>query len=290
MIKTNFNEYKSILETELVTVHTLSQYFSRKDIDFDEHGNVFIGFNDKTNGLPILVAHTDNVLHGQRVPVFDLNKRMLFGKGAGIGFDDKAGIIAIIQLWRHFKDKQMFRIIFTAQEEIGGIGAQNMDQSWYDDAPWIVELDRRGHKDLIQTSGSTRLCSDAFAAKFEELGFEKAQGTFTDVNELKLNTPWINMVNLSIGYYDAHSDREYLDTKQFDEIVNKVAEFVKAEYTFEDDVPDPEPKYNNYNSQFGNWKNDYCWTCGKLTSNPAKSTGERFCCKDCEDEYFDSMK
>lgn len=290
MIKTNFNEYKPILETELVTVHTLSQFFSRKDIDFDEHGNVFIGFNEETKGLPILIAHTDNVLQGQRVPVFDLNKRMLFGKGAGIGFDDKAGIIAIIQLWRHFKDKQMFRIIFTAEEEIGGVGAKNMNQCWYDDAPWIVELDRKGHKDLIQKSGTTRLCSDEFASKFEELGFEKAQGLFTDVNELKLNTPWVNMVNLSIGYYEPHTDREYLDTKQFDEIVNKVADFIKAEYTFEDDVADPEPTYHDYNSSFAGWKKDYCWTCGRLTENPAKSTGQRFCCKDCEDEYYDSFK
>lgn len=295
-ITTNFNDYKAILEADVVTVHTLVNYFKKDQIDFDEHGNVFIGFNDKTAGLPILVAHTDNVLHGKRIPVFDLNKRILSGKQAGIGFDDKAGIIAIIQLWKTFSKEQMFRIIFTAQEEVGGLGAQAMDEDRYLDAPWMIELDRKNHKDLIQTSGGTRLCSDEFAAKWEELGFEKAQGVYTDVNEFKERANWINMANLSIAYYNPHTDDEYLDTKQFDEIVNKVATFIEQKYVFEDDKPDEKPTYNSgwWNNNSDRWSADdnpmgwdYCWNCGKMTKRKPNANGEVFCGDDCERDYED---
>ena len=294
-ITTNFTDYKQILEAERVTVHHLIQHFKKDQIDYDAHGNIFIGFSKETKGLPILVAHTDNVLHGTRCPIFDLNKRILSGKNTGIGFDDKAGIIAIAQLWKAFKKKQMFRIIFTADEEIGGVGAEKIDPSMYEDATYIIELDRKGGNDLIQTSGSTKLCSDAFASKFEELGFEKATGTFTDVNKFKLKAKSVNMCNLSIGYYSPHTDDEYLDTKEFDEIVNAVAGFIEQEYVFD---PDVYVEYNwnygrDYYSGRGGWLDkepDYCWCCGKQTFNKPDSDGAVFCGNDCRKEYRQIMK
>lgn len=291
-ISTNFTEYKQILEAERVTIHHLVQFFKKTLIDYDQYGNIFIGFSKETEGLPILVAHTDNVLHGTRTPIFDLNKRILFGDHkTGIGFDDKAGIIAIIELWKAFKKKQMFRIIFTADEEIGGVGAQEIDPAVYCDAAWILELDRKGHKDLIQTSGSTKLCSDEFASKFEELGFEKATGTFTDVNIFKQACYDVNMANLSIGYYKPHTDDEYLDTKEFDEIINKVAHFIEQEYVFEPDVY-VEPK-NNWLGGYGGYNyggydgtnSDYCWCCGKLTNRKPDAEGRVFCSDDCKEDY-----
>lgn len=296
-IQTNFSDYKAILEAERVSIHHMVQHFKKKDIDFDEYGNIFIGFNKKTAGLPILVAHTDNVLRGKREPIFDLNKRQLFGKSAGIGFDDKAGIIAIIQLWKAFEKEQRFRIIFTADEEVGGVGAQEIDPDIYADAAWILELDRKGDKDLIQTSGTVKLCSDEFASKFEELGFKKAQGTFTDVNIFKQNFYDVNMANLSIGYYNPHSDQEYLDTKAFDEIVNKVAQFIDAQYVFEPDVyVEPSWKHTtgsmsprwDWNDGKDDW--NYCWYCGEMTKNKEDENGRTFCGSKCKQNYEDVMK
>ena len=45
-----------------------------------------------------MLAHTDNVLGDDKEPVFDLSCRYLKGVKNGIGFDDKAGIMAIITL------------------------------------------------------------------------------------------------------------------------------------------------------------------------------------------------
>lgn len=283
-VEINYTEFGDLLKAPVVTIHNLVKFFKRDEIDFDEHGNIFIGFKEETAGLPILVAHTDNVLDGSREPVFDLNRRCISGRSTGIGFDDKAGIMAIISLWRHFKT-QKFRIIFPAEEEIGGVGSNAMSSDWYIDAPWILELDRKGDKDFIQVSGATRLCSDEFAQKFLDLGFKKADGVFTDVNVFKPNAEWINMANISIGYYNPHTNNEYLDTVAFEKIVNKVAEFISKDYTFEDDKPDEKPDVGDY------WASKRCQNCG--ASAPLgdgwkwNKYGERFCSKECMEDFDD---
>lgn len=292
-VEINYTEYRKILEADVVTIHHLSKFFKREQMDFDEFGNVFVGFSEETKGLPILVAHTDNVLDGPKEPIFDLNRRCISGREHGIGFDDKAGIMAIISLWRYFKT-QKFRIIFPADEEVGGVGSEAMDPAWYADAKWILELDRKGNKDFIQVSGGTRLCSDEFAQKFIDLGFETDTGIFTDVNQFKPNAEWINMANLSIGYYNPHTDSEYLDTVAFESIVNKVAQFISADYTFEDDKPDAKQDFT------GQWKSaiggnttaigDFskrCTNCGGACDSNTmvyNKWGERFCCKQCLEE------
>jgi len=288
-VKINYTEFKDLLQAEVVTIHNLARFFKREEMDFDEHGNVFVGFNEETKGLPILVAHTDNVLDGAREPVFDLNRRCISGRNVGIGFDDKAGIMAIISLWHHFK-KQRFRIIFPADEETGGIGSDAMDPAWYSDAKWILELDRKGDKDFIQTSGGTRLCSDEFAKKFTAMGFKIEQGVFTDVNQFKPNAEWINMANLSIGYYNPHSNNEYLDTIAFEKIVNSVAKFIEADYDFEDDKPDEKPTWNGAYSGFSSISGDVhkvCDNCGRDCGSAMvyNQYGERFCCRECMDDF-----
>ena len=175
----------------------------------------------------------------------------------------------------------MFRIIFTADEEIGGVGAKQIDPSVYADAKWMLELDRKNDKDFIQTSGGTRLCSDEFAQKFLDMGFELAQGVFTDVNVFKEQMYSVNMANISIGYYNPHTDDEYLDTKQFDEIITKVAHFIAQEYEFADDKEDEKP----LPTWFGNNGFDHCWNCGTLTNRKRDGTGRLFCSDECKEDY-----
>lgn len=281
-ISIDYAVFDNILRADVVRVYDLIPFFKKKDIDFDEYGNIFIGFNEESKGLPILVAHTDNVLGDNKEPVFDLAKRRIKGVKDGIGFDDKAGIIGIITLWHYFKE-QKFRIIFPAEEEVGGVGSQNMEISRYDDAKWILELDRKGNKDFIQTSGGERLCSDEFAEKFIAMGFKKADGVFTDVNIFKPNATNINMANLSIGYYNPHTDDEYLDTLEFEKILTKVAQFIEADYDFEDDIPDTKPQYD-FKS---NYYNRLCENCGGACEGAIiyNNYGERFCCAECMRDY-----
>ena len=290
----DFTKYYGILESERVSIHDLIHHFKKELLDFDEHGNVFVNFNKGTKGSPILVAHMDNVLHGNREPVMSLDGRYIMGKTAGIGWDDKAGIIANIELFYRMKGK--IRIIFTTDEEIGGVSAGKLDPSRFADAKYMIELDRRGGKDLIQHSGSTRLCSDEFALMIEGYGFKRATGTFTDVNKFKGMKPKIEMCNLSIGYYNAHSDNEYLDTVEFNDIVDRVEKILnECTGTYVDNQVDVK-KYDYERNYYGGraWddyfedKDDakYCENCGCLIQGKGvRSTAGYLCCDEtCADE------
>ena len=288
-INIDYAVFDKILRADVVRVYDLIPFFKKNDIDYDEHGNIFIGFNNKTENLPILVAHTDNVLGENKEPVFDLAKRRIKGVKDGIGFDDKAGIMAIITLWHYFKE-QKFRIIFPANEEIGGVGTEEMDVERYSGAKWILELDRKGNKDFIQTSGGKRLCSDEFAQKFLDMGFKKTEGVFTDVNVMKPNAPSVNMANISIAYYEPHSDNEYLDTVEIEKIIGKIAEFIEKDYDFEPDEPDKIPTWDfNRGTGFSGHRCENCGgDCG--SSMIYNQYGERFCCTSCMNEFEEEWK
>lgn len=291
---TNFNEYMDIIEAERVSIHDIVRHFKKDQIDFDEHGNVFVGYTKENKGSPILVAHMDNVLHGTRTPMLSIDGRCIMGKTAGIGWDDKAGIIANIELFKRMNGK--VRIIFTTDEEVGGISAGKLDPSRYSDAKYMIELDRRDKEDLIQHSGCTRLCSDTFAAMIEGFGFKRATGTFTDVNKFKNKCPSIEMCNLSIGYYNAHSDNEYLDVKIFEEILDKVENILHTCVDTYADTQKDEPKqydFDKYDSRYNDarwWRDEkdvrYCENCGCVIRGKGVKTIEGYVCCDeiCRDE------
>jgi putative aminopeptidase FrvX len=274
-----FNEYKEILEAKEVTIHNLLKFFKKAEMDYDEYGNIYINFKKETKNLPILVAHTDNVLgDDERLPVYSIDKKTIFcANGVGIGFDDKAGIIAIIELWKSMP-KDSFRIIFTADEEVGGVGASAVNKEKIEDAQYMIELDRKGGKDIIQTSGTTRLCSENFAKKWLELGFKKATGTFTDLNEFKLKAPRVEMCNLSIGYYNPHQKSEYLNIKEFENTIEKVKKFItenKDEY-FEDETieePKQEHKWSSYNKK--------CDCCNRCYGVEWREEADAYLCDGC---------
>ena len=296
----NYNEYREILEAKEVTIHNLLKHFKKNEIDYDAYGNIYINFKKETKELPILVAHLDNVLGEEdRKPVYSLDGKTIFcANTVGIGFDDKAGIIAIIELWRSIPNKP-FRIIFTANEEVGGIGAEYVDAERMERAAYILELDRKGGHDIIQTSGFTRLCSESFAKKWEELGFKRATGTFTDLNKFKPKIPKVEMCNLSIGYYNPHQKSEYLDIKEFENVIEKVKQFIienkKKQFEDTEEFIEEQNNYGNYDYNYRNYQrfNDTmmskCDCCGKYGITTWNEDIGMYLCDECNDWYEDDL-
>ncbi|MBQ2173857.1 MAG: hypothetical protein II453_01910 [Alphaproteobacteria bacterium] len=287
---TNFNDYKEILTADVVTIHNLLKHFKKNDLDYDQHGNIFVNFKKETKKLPILVAHTDNVLgNEERKPVFTLDGKSIFcANNVGIGFDDKAGIIAIIELWKELQGQ--FRIIFTADEESGGWGAEAIEPERYNQAQYIIELDRKGANDLIQNSGFTRLCSDEFAKKWKELGFKEDMGTFTDLNKFKPKAKNVEMCNLSIGYYNPHTKDEYLNIKDFEKTLERVKRFIteNKDVVFEDTTKDDDKQdYYNYREypQRTDGMVGLCDCCDKRGIVEWDEDAGLYLCEECEEWY-----
>lgn len=180
--------------------------------------------------IPIcLIAHMDTVFKHKPTMdnfLYDNTKKVLWVP-YGAGFDDRAGIYAIMQI---LSTNLRPHIIFTNGEEIGGIGATALINK-YKKIPFsckmIIELDRTGKNDAVFYN-----CDNIdFMEKIESFGFEINFGTFTDISIIA--PAWgVAAVNLSVGYLDEHSGMERLYCNWTDGTIKKVIEILSNEENF----------------------------------------------------------
>lgn len=135
-----------------------------------------------------------------------------------LGADDRAGVYAIIRIL-----EQGYRphVIFTLGEEIGGIGAKAIVKKFkkcpIDDVKALIQLDRRGSNDCVFYDCD----NEDFLKYIESFGFEEDFGSFTDISIIA--PQWgIAAVNLSIGYYNEHTNYEFLNCNELYSTINKV--------------------------------------------------------------------
>ena len=201
--------------------------------------------------IPIaLVAHMDTVFKAPPEEIFfDPVKNVMWSPDA-LGADDRAGIFAIVQIIRSGLKPH---VIFTTDEEIGGLGASKLAEldCPFSDLKYVIELDRKGSNDCVFYD-----CENPkFTEYVESFGFEYNFGTYTDICEF-CPTWKIAGVNLSIGYRDEHSVSEVLFVGRMYSTIEKVkkmlADAVNLTEPFEY-IPSP----TRYNYAYGmNW---YDW-------------------------------
>ena len=230
--------------------------------------------------LPIcLLAHVDTVF---KYPpntddfIYDDQKK-IFWSPYGSGFDDRAGIYAILNLIiKGYKPS----IIFTDEEEAGCIGASELVNK-FDCCPFeckaLIQLDRVNEKDCV----FYRCCNQGFIKYIEKYGFKTEMGTFTDISVLA--PAWgIVAVNLSIGYIDEHTTSERLNCEWCDSTIEKVSKIL-------DEIERmPVFKYEEKEIHIIG-HNNYCPLCGKSNVNTIlmeSDQGYYYICEDCYDLYF----
>lgn len=174
--------------------------------------------------IPIaLVAHMDTVFKSPPKEVFYDRKKNVMWSPTGMGADDRAGVFSIIQI---IKDGYRPHIIFTTDEEMGCIGAEELSYfpCPFKDLRYIIQLDRRNSNDCVFYD-----CDNPEFEKYvESFGFITAWGSFTDICELC--PQWgIAGVNLSIGYRDEHTTSEVLFVGQMLSTIEKVKKMLSVE-------------------------------------------------------------
>lgn len=179
----------------------------------NKSGNVYI-----TKGVdatyPVVVAHLDQVQNshsrdfkaleaGDVIMGYSAKSRMQQGLGA----DDKNGIWVALKCLQRF---DVIKVALFVSEEIGCIGSSQARMSFFDDARFVLQCDRRGAHDLITCAGWTQLCSEEFVQAINPaaFGYKEEDGMMTDVLELKENGLKVSCVNMSCGYYNPHTDEE----------------------------------------------------------------------------------
>ena len=161
----------------------------------------------------LLVAHLDTV---HKKPVSDICTSAdgnILMSPQGIGGDDRCGVYALVNAYEQSANKPY--LLFTCNEETGGIGAKNFVRC-LDKLPaelatlkFIVEIDRKGRNDAVYYD-----CDNpAFEKYISSKGFKTACGSFSDISVI---APALGVaaVNLSSGYYYPHQLHEYINRRE----------------------------------------------------------------------------
>ena len=201
--------------------------YQNKDIHLDPNFKyLYIEGDDKT--YPVFVAHADTVRDITSLNIapvneffYDGNMQVLWSPDLA-GFDDRAGIAAIMKLIGTTDHR--FPILILDKEEVGGLGAIDFCSDYTDKEgeplrkfKFFVELDRQGYNDSVFYG-----CKNSFFEFYiNSFGFETQKGSFSDISYL---APIFNCagVNLSIGYKDEHTFAERLYLEDFYETINKI--------------------------------------------------------------------
>ena len=149
-----------------------------------------------------MVAHMDTVL---QQPKFVNYKNGIMSCPTGLGADDRAGVYGVLHL---LEQGHRPSIIFTEDEEIGGVGASKFASTHIDieNLGFFIQLDRRGYKDSVYYDCG----NENFQKYINSYGFETAIGSFSDISILMEDYKTAG-VNFSVGYLGEHTVKETLN-------------------------------------------------------------------------------
>lgn len=167
----------------------------------------------------MLVAHLDTV-HKSSPSIICYSKDGNYMMSPqGIGGDDRCGVYIILTLLAKLPFKPY--VLFTMDEEIGGLGASAFinDYMVCNDIPdlkYIVEYDRKGNDDCVFYDCD----NEEFVNFVEQFGFTESYGTFSDISVIAPELG-VAAVNLSSGYYNPHTEHEYVSFNDMHDIIEK---------------------------------------------------------------------
>lgn len=168
----------------------------------------------------LLVAHLDTV--HDALPKKFVYKNGTVSSPQGIGGDDRCGIYIILNILKKFNCS----VVFCEDEEIGAIGASKFVKEDFVkelDYYYIIELDRKGSNDAVFYDCD----NDDFEDFITEDGDWKTNwGSFSDISKIA-PALGIAAVNLSSGYYNAHTKAEYVDLNEMENCIGKVCRLLE---------------------------------------------------------------
>lgn len=167
----------------------------------------------------LLVAHVDTVHVRPPEDIYHDAKAGVLWSPDGLGADDRAGVLGILHLLRLGHRPH---VLFTDGEERGGTGAHEAAKALHPDVRYVVELDRRNGREAVFYGCENK----KFRKYVTAFGYKQSEGTFTDISILC--PAWgIAGVNVSCGYYNAHTTTEYLKLPELEDSVRRVAAMLK---------------------------------------------------------------
>ena len=251
-------------------------------IELDEENNLFVTKNTTNpDKFPCLVAHLDEILkyEGRKCARIKGNKIYGYykntGKQCGLGLDDCFGIYICLHCLYILPD---LKVCFPSKEELGCLGAEiaSLNIDFFDDCRFLLQADRMGGQDLITHTNGIDVTSSEFLKDIDPLlekyKYKEARGTMTDIGTLKENIN-LSAVNISCGYYYAHTHKEYGNLTELQNCLNFIIDIIRLNDKVYEHTADLRYSYSRftypsyydykYNSdeEFYHSLADYCEKC-----------------------------
>ena len=245
--ETDFPEFIQICK---LSAKKLKQYLcgEMKKIYGKDNTVIGDGYIYCRGDIPVLLtAHMDTV-HKKLVTDFyediqtDKNGKVThtISSPQGIGGDDRCGIYAILKV---IESGYLPYVLFCEEEEVGGIGSGKFCKTKYitelSNLKFLIELDRANSNDLVFYQNANQDWIDWVE---DETNWKKSWGTFSDISHLSPACE-ISSVNLSCGYYKAHTVYEYVIIEELLETIEMTKHLLDASKKVEAFVYE-ERKYN----------------------------------------------
>lgn len=212
-------------------------FLDRLEIPYINFNGNILGFNHP--GEPLFSAHMDMVnteSYKLRGNEYMLNEEHVFtvdhdtcirlyrsrdkdgkpNQQTSLGADDKNGIWVILSLLKH---GMPINFAFCHSEETGGEGSRQI-VSDEECAKFIagckfgIVIDRRNAGDIIGYDNKYCMCLDDRLRAFSDehkFGYKPTRGSISDADRF---SSLLECVNLSCGYYEPHSSKEYTNLNE----------------------------------------------------------------------------
>ncbi len=194
------------------------------EMEIDKAGNLYI-----TKGIgplyPCIVAHQD-INQDEEVTDIEIiqTSKLIIGldkdtgKQCGLGHDDKAGLYFLLHC---LKTMDNIKGLITTNEEIGAVGASEVDMLFFKDCSFLIQGDRNIKKglDVSDYTNGIEVVSLDFERYSKQIldkyGYKYTTCLFTDIGELVHQGCGISAINFGIGYGNEHFEDEYLSIPHF---------------------------------------------------------------------------
>ena len=248
------------------------------------------GFLYAKGTVPVLlVAHMDTVHHQQCKSIIHLDNKI--SSPQGIGGDDRCGVFMIMNIIKELHCS----VLLCEDEEKGCIGAHKFVKAQYSidgadgkktqlkyvedlDVNYMIEFDRKGSNDAVFYH-----CGNEDFIDFVEdvTNFKFANGSVSDISVL-MQPANRSAVNLSCGYYNAHTPMEYVMYDEMMDTIEAAKALIKTEcdkpfeYVRKTYVPSAQPTYKfpSYANHQFNRLHDEGEYCGNLFEDPDEYNDE----------------
>ena len=197
----------------------------------------------------LLVAHLDTV-HKELPELIQYDAfKGIYSSPQGIGGDDRCGVYMILEVIKKYNCS----VLFCEDEEIGTVGAEKFAKSKTAQSlsfNYIIEFDRANSHDAVFYD-----CDNPeFEAFITKEFYKTAHGSFSDISVV---APELGCaaVNLSCGYYNAHTKDEYVVEQEMLDSIAAACAILKRT-TDEDKFEYIESKYA-FKGKFSDWFDDY---------------------------------